>query len=188
MSEVKDWVIVPKFATESMIQAGIDTPVADSGNDADDQPEDYKRVYSAMLEAAPKWSSHDLRVIPIGQIRTDIERANCIWFGQLPKHGTDIYAAHDFDAQRLRAHTAEAALKIAGEDAALMLKDLDAAEQRIAELTPLIAMAKELLSTISMHQGTAPKDWCESFKGEVSRRIATLAAALNPNPEAESHE
>lgn len=103
-------------------------------------------------------------------------------------------AADDFDAQRLRADTAEAELARleeefdTGEHALITLKlKLDAVERRNASLVPLVSMAKELLSTISKHQTMAPKDWCESFRGEVSRRITDLDAALNQKYEGESH-
>ena len=47
------WKLVPVEPTDEMVRAGINTPCVDSGNDADDQPQDYRNVYSAMLAAAP---------------------------------------------------------------------------------------------------------------------------------------
>ena len=49
------WHLVPYEPTDKMIIAGINTPVADSGNDDTDQPEDYRNVYKAMLSAAPNY-------------------------------------------------------------------------------------------------------------------------------------
>jgi len=46
------WKLAPLIPTEAMIQAGIDTPVADTGDDSVDQAEDYRNVYAAMLRAA----------------------------------------------------------------------------------------------------------------------------------------
>lgn len=46
------------------------------------------------------------------------------------------------------------------------------------ELTSLLYVAKELLSTISMHTAIAPTNWCDSFKNEVSDRIKKIGAAL----------
>jgi len=40
--------------TGEMIAAGIATPVANTGNDDVDRPEDYKQVFLSMLEAAPQ--------------------------------------------------------------------------------------------------------------------------------------
>lgn len=44
------WKLVPLEPTAEMLQAGQDTPVSESDEDA---PEDYKAVYRAMLAAAP---------------------------------------------------------------------------------------------------------------------------------------
>lgn len=54
--------------------------------------------------------------------------------------GSGVDWRKSYDAQRLRADTAEGALKIAAEDAALLLKDLDAAEQRNSELRELLRL------------------------------------------------
>lgn len=45
------WVLAPLEPTAEMLQAGQDTPVSESDEDA---PEDYKAVYRAMLAAAPQ--------------------------------------------------------------------------------------------------------------------------------------
>lgn len=45
------WKWVPLEPTAEMLQAGQDTPVSESDEDA---PEDYKAVYRAMLAAAPR--------------------------------------------------------------------------------------------------------------------------------------
>ena len=48
------WKLVPAdVVTGEMVAAGIATPVANTGNDDVDRPEDYKQVFLSMLEAAP---------------------------------------------------------------------------------------------------------------------------------------
>lgn len=95
------------------------------------------------------------------------EGTACAW--------TEVVRASDFDAKRLRADTAEAALKIAVEDVAMMLKDLDAAEQRIANTVAKLQLAVDMLD--------------DDDRGNRFAQVLQLAiAALNPNPEAESHE
>lgn len=173
MSEVKDWCKKPEVCNT----LGNGWCVRISGTD--------------VFDGINQYGCKTLRTFDIVRGLSSEEEAKAYlaqWLSeQLP----------DFDAQRLRADTAEAELRDVKRSNEVLRNQspseisrerITAAEQRIAELTTLIAMAKELLSTISMHQGTAPKDWCESFKGEVSRSIATLDAALNPNHEAESHE
>ena len=50
-----EWKLVPEnVVTGEMVAAGIATPVANTGNDDVDRPEDYKQVFLSMLEAAPK--------------------------------------------------------------------------------------------------------------------------------------
>lgn len=44
---------VPVEPTEAMLQAGINTPCALTGDDSVDEPQDYRNVYAAMLAAAP---------------------------------------------------------------------------------------------------------------------------------------
>lgn len=77
------------------------------------------------------------------------------------------------DAQRLRADTAEAELKREKEFHAVSVSEsermLAAAEQRIAELWTLLREGLE--------EQKNGDDW-----------IDRVVAALNPNPEAESHE
>ena len=49
------WKLVPvDVVTGEMVAAGIATPVANTGNDTLDRPEDYKQVFLSMLEVAPK--------------------------------------------------------------------------------------------------------------------------------------
>ena len=49
------WKLVPEnVVTGEMVAAGIATPVANTGNDDVDRPEDYKQVFLSMLEAAPQ--------------------------------------------------------------------------------------------------------------------------------------
>lgn len=46
------WKLVPIEPTAEMIDAAINTPVADTGDDEVDQPNDYRNMWSAMLDAA----------------------------------------------------------------------------------------------------------------------------------------
>lgn len=49
------WKLVPAdVVTGEMVAAGIATPVANTGNDTLDRPEDYKQVFLSMLEVAPQ--------------------------------------------------------------------------------------------------------------------------------------
>jgi len=49
------WKLVPEnVVTGEMVAAGIATPVANTGNDDVDRPEDYKQVFLSMLEVAPQ--------------------------------------------------------------------------------------------------------------------------------------
>lgn len=93
---------------------------------------------------------------------------------------TMVVLKPDFDAQRLRADTAERAL--ANCNLALKAQTFNfetqkakvaAAEQRIAELLQICRDIQD-----------DPRLWL-MVRAELSGRIA---AALNPNPEAESHE
>lgn len=107
------------------------------------------------------------------------------------RDGIFVYAT-DFDAQRLRADTAEAELKGIKESTAYrgslfgkVQAERDAAEQRIAELIRLLSKAKLAVDDVA-ENCESQTDWAtaESMHG-LSKRIN---AALNPNPEAESHE
>jgi len=118
----------------------------------------------------------------------------------------------DFDAQRLRADTAEAELKeleeavvwalpgtrfmdppdggspTLGEQVGRMAEALAAAEQRIADLystSAIDAAAKKLAECMDYPWGHMPE------KGRASMRDhakSIICAALNPKPEAGSHE
>ena len=48
------WKLVPVEPTPEMIKAGSDVDCIITGIDEIDAPEDYKRVFAAMLEAAPQ--------------------------------------------------------------------------------------------------------------------------------------
>lgn len=54
------------------------------------------------------------------------------------------------------------------------------AERRNADQLEMLHMAKELISTISLHRTMAPNDWCDSFKAEVADRLEKLRAATQP--------
>lgn len=95
--------------------------------------------------------------------------------------------SEDFDAQRLRADTAEAEVSRLREAATLaakvgapnfhsMKRELAAAEQRIAELSADNQQLRKLLEQALAALNPSAK---------LSKSIR---AALNPNPEAKSHE
>lgn len=107
------------------------------------------------------------------------------------QYSEPLYPQADFDVQRLRADTAEAT--VAERDEALALSNRDlieaqtavtgwarkhaAAEQRIAELVKTLTATREALG----------REYWDQYAGlDETREI--LDAALNPNPEAESHE
>ena len=48
------WKLVPVEPTPEMINAGADVECIITGIDEIDAPEDYQRVFTAMLEAAPQ--------------------------------------------------------------------------------------------------------------------------------------
>lgn len=124
-----------------------------------------------------------------------------------------VQLERQLDAQRLRADTAEADADQFRESSAQLATDLIAAEQRIAELTGLL---REILlrrrftedmheripaviaggsdpSTVSMRAKLTKCDaLLREIAGSSSENIkvfgARINAALNPNPEAESHE
>lgn len=92
----------------------------------------------------------------------------------------ELVARSDYDAQRLRADTAEAELEKLREQVELwrgrttnLTHAQFAAEQRIAELLQICRDIQD-----------DPRLWL-MVRAELSGRIS---AALNPNPEAESHE
>jgi hypothetical protein len=75
----------------------------------------------------------------------------------------------DFDAQRLRADTAEAGVQASVEVINSLHDQIAADEQRIAELLVMLRQA-----------------WVDDHVSAADCR--KIDAALNPNPEAESHE
>jgi len=102
------------------------------------------------------------------------------------------------DAQRLRANTAEAErdtlqqelCKRAG-DIGRLTGERDAAEQRIAEQASILEeMATEMTLAISDSQISAAMTSIgrTRFLQLLQAHNAQIDAALNPNPEAESHE
>jgi conjugal transfer/entry exclusion protein len=113
---------------------------------------------------------------------------------------------HDFkkmesqlDAQRLRADTAEAerddALALAGAwkeqerlrgiQAINASSELAAAEQRIAEMVELLNLADHYLQADSFSSTGDVIEHTQEMRDEFRKKIA---AALNPKPEAGSHE
>ena len=98
-------------------------------------------------------------------------------------HGPEVVLATEFDAQRLRADTAEAerdALRTSKEAVEFNLNKVDrallAAEQRIAKLETVLRSAVEWFDD---GVGRSIAEFC---------KLQEMRAALNPNPEAESHE
>lgn len=88
------------------------------------------------------------------------------------------------DAQRLRADTAEA---LAAERLAAWEKCAefrDAAEQSISDLSSLLREGIQTVERLS----TTPKDYNEEQWVDLHAWTFNVDAALNPNPEAESHE
>ena len=75
------WKLVPVEPTPEMIKAGADVECIITGIDEIDAPEDYKRVFMAMLEAAPQpellsdarileiWASNSGRPVTMGKAR-----------------------------------------------------------------------------------------------------------------------
>ena len=123
------------------------------------------------------------------------EGTACAW--------TEVVRASDFDAQRLRADTAEAelkALKHPMNSAQQLRKDLAAAEQRIADSAALLRSTSARLwaahLTLNRLIELDPAHGVKLLKDTVHAiayahkciDMPHLDAALNPNPEAESHE
>lgn len=112
--------------------------------------------------------------------------------------------ASDLDAQRLRADTAEAEISRLRETATLaakvgapnfhsMKRELAAAEQRIAKVTELLRlMTVEYACCLEAGHDriTFLGNDCDSVSKMLDDNVnyAKACAALNPNPEAESHE
>ena len=62
------WKLVPVEPTPEMIKAGADVDCIITGIDEIDAPEDYKRVFMAMLESAPPPPKlSDERILSIGK-------------------------------------------------------------------------------------------------------------------------
>lgn len=66
---------------------------------AEEHPHKYLRGTTNWCAAV----AHSLNVLiaeanpaverqPIAQVRADLERAACLWFGPVPPHGTNLYA------------------------------------------------------------------------------------------------
>jgi hypothetical protein len=110
-------------------------------------------------------------------------------------------AASDFDAQRLRADTAEAELaklndlhNAVVQGGKLVADHLAAAEQRIAELMSILKNPTDEMIEAGNNSAAVQMEhdselgsyaWIDN-SGEIL--AAMVDAALNPSPEAESHE
>ena len=80
--------VVPVEPTVKILCAGRDTPCEATGDDAVDAPEDYRRVYRAMLAAAPQPEPVDI------DLRRDAERYRWLKNNDSP---IGIYYNTDFD-------------------------------------------------------------------------------------------
>lgn len=107
--------------------------------------------------------------------------------GTVMKESTEGYwiQAEDFDAQRLRADTAEAALEVSSRTMAMFADDLQVAEQRMAEMVELLNLADHYLQSDSFISTGDVIEHTQEMRDEFRKKIA---AALNPQPEAGSHE
>lgn len=83
-------------------------------------------------------------------------------------------AAEDFEAQRLRADTAEAGVQ--------------ASVEVINSLHDQIAVLTELLHRSKVDAELWFSEFGEPSDGKYSAAFTEIDTALNPNPEAESHE
>lgn len=97
----------------------------------------------------------------------------------------------DRDAQRLRADTAEARVKTAEHDLEFFkagkneqFDRAEAAEQRIAELTELLISGRKVVSDAV----GLVEEWADVLRKRMGAHCSAVDAALNPNPEAESHD
>lgn len=95
-----------------------------------------------------------------------------------------VVGAADFDAQRLRADTAEAAFEEGQANWVLCMETLRAAEQRIADLVGLLSRSKKAVDDVA-ENCEDQRDWQEA--NSMRALSLKIDAALNPNPEAESH-
>lgn len=98
-------------------------------------------------------------------------------------HGPEVVLATELDAQRLRADTAEAERDALKDDFMSLSSIVEecgreraAAEQRIAKLETVLRSAVEWFDD---GVGRSIAEFC---------KLQEMRAALNPNPEAESHE
>lgn len=86
--------------------------------------------------------------------------------------------------QRLRADTAEGALEVANRTLGMFADDLQVAERRVEELI------RALAGMLFAFDDGVGRDWSAPLL-DYARKLTNAAefdAALNPNPEAESHE
>lgn len=85
------WKLVPAdVVTGEMVAAGIATPVANTGNDDVDRPEDYKQVFLSMLEAAPPAPS-----VPDEQLQAAFDRGFKAGNEQDIAQQIEIHKLHD---------------------------------------------------------------------------------------------
>lgn len=90
--------VVPVEPTVKILCAGRDTPCETTGDDAVDAPEDYRRVYRAMLAAAPQPEPVD------ADLRRDAE----LWRAHqkrkqlsVVKDCDDRYFAYDLSSEKI---------------------------------------------------------------------------------------
>lgn len=182
----KEWKLVPVEPTEEMLRA--------HGCNFDGLDDDQARAeWAALLAAAPVPPRSDVQ--PVAWLTSDgrqlvfegvLDQSQYIEQGMRPL----VHAADAGEADRLREEleSHKEALREEMQDAFKFQQRALAAEQRNSEVVALLHMAKELLSTISMHKTMSPADWCEIFKSEVVDRIGKIDAALSASTEPANKE
>lgn len=121
------------------------------------------------------------------RVMSEVQRITVLW--PVGPHGYGNYPvvlASEYDAQRLRADTAEAELKrLDSLDTMQLIAELTkrnaAADQRIAEM-------KKALERIKFRLEVFIEDDHAMMPASLEVTLGIANAALNPNPEAESHE
>lgn len=102
---------------------------------------------------------------PVAQVRDDIERVSCIWFGPRPPHGTNLYTHADpGEVERLREENDAIRLQGGG-----MQMELDELRAQLAERDALLERALRLLTpNVGRFRGSV------GWAVEVDRFVADL--------------
>lgn len=113
----------------------------------------------------------------MAQVRDDIERVSCVWSGQRPPHGANLYTRADpAEVERLRAQLEQ--FKIA--NARLSMSNVDRRNQN-EELRAQLAERDALLDRVVDHA----KFWRDHPYAEVVEAIAKDYKALSASAEPE---